>query len=101
MWNVIARTAVATNNYYDILQEAVNIVEIEIDDRVEELILGDIGKISMCKRKEIFHFIKLEHSGKKQMLIYQGIYLKNTKESIVILKKVKSYCLQVEQLVEQ
>lgn len=45
-----ARTAVATNNYYDILQEAVNIVEIEIDDRVEELILGDIGKISMCKR---------------------------------------------------
>lgn len=54
MWNVIARThartAVATNNYYDILQEAVNIVEIEIDDRVEELILGDIGKISMCKR---------------------------------------------------
>ena len=45
-----ARTAVVTNNYYDILQEAVNIVEIEIDDRVEELILGDIGKISMCKR---------------------------------------------------
>ena len=45
-----ARTVVVTNNYYDILQEAVNIVEIEIDDRVEELILGDIGKISMCKR---------------------------------------------------
>lgn len=39
-----------TNLYYDILQEAANIVEIEIDDRVEELILGDIGKISMCKR---------------------------------------------------
>ena len=45
-----ARTVVVTNNYYDILQEAVNIVEIEIDDSVEELILGDIGKISMCKR---------------------------------------------------
>ena len=39
-----------TSLYYDILQEVANIVEIEIDDRVEELILGDIGKISMCKR---------------------------------------------------
>ena len=39
-----------TSLYYDILQEVANIVGIEIDDRVEELILGDIGKISMCKR---------------------------------------------------
>lgn len=44
------RTFIISNIYNDIVQEAANIVEIEIDDRVEELILGDIGKISMCKR---------------------------------------------------
>lgn len=42
-----ARTAVVTNNYYNILQEVANIVEVDIDDRIEW------EKVSnFCKRQK-------------------------------------------------
>lgn len=39
-----ARTAVVTNNYYDILQEVANIVEVDIQDKVHLKTLSDISR---------------------------------------------------------
>ena len=45
-----ARTLILSNHYYEILQEVSKIVEVEINDAVCVKLLGEIGKISMCKR---------------------------------------------------
>lgn len=41
-----ARTSIISNNYYNILQEAANIVEVNIQDKVEIINLGEISNIN-------------------------------------------------------
>ena len=62
---------------------------------VEWTTLGEVGKICMCKRimkaetspQGDFRFTKLVHLERKQMHIYLGKLLKNTKKHILILKR--------------
>lgn len=41
---MIARTSIISNNYYDILQEVSNIVEVDIEDKVYLKVLSDISR---------------------------------------------------------
>ena len=61
----------------------------------EQHTLGDFGSVAMNKRifknqttdKGDVPFFKISTFGKKQIRLYQIIYLKNTKKNILIPKK--------------
>lgn len=90
MWNVIARThartAVVTNNYYDILREAAKYVGIVLEDKVIEYRLGDIAEYSSSRisaeELDTFNYVGVDNLLKDKYGREDSEYVPQTGSSI-------------------
>ena len=79
-----ARTSIISNNYYNILQEVANIVEVDIEDKLVNTKLLNNAKVTKLAGYEFTKYVKYEEKGK--IIALRGL---NVKKGKIILDNVK------------
>ena len=73
-----------TSLYYDILQEAANIVEVDIEDKVQNIKLLNNAKVTKLAGYEFTKYVKYQEEGK--IIALRGL---NVKKGKIVLDNVK------------
>ena len=79
-----ARTSIISNNYYNILQEVANIVEVDIEDKLVNTKLLNNAKVTKLAGYEFTKYVKYEEKG--NIIALRGL---NVKKGKIILDNVK------------
>ena len=78
------RTFIISNIYYDILQEAAIIVEVDIEDKVQNIKLLNNAKVTKLAGYEFTKYVKYQEEGK--IIALRGL---NVKKGKIVLDNVK------------
>ena len=79
-----ARTSIISNSYYNILQEAASIVEVDIIDKVKNIKLLNNAKVTKLAGYEFTKYVKYQEEGK--IIALRGL---NVKKGKIVLDNVK------------